>query len=509
MSKKTIVIAITALLVFGLGGAFVYQRLAARRSSATVPAETAIVTRGPIRLAMDATGSLVPHAKVALAFSLSGRVAEVLVEEGRTVEVGQPLVRLETDDLQLQLAQAEANLTQMQAGPRSEDIAAAEAALRSAQAGYEKVAAGARAEDVAAAEATLRSARANYDKLESSPRPEEVTMAQADLEKTVAAVRRAQADYDKVASRADIAALPQALALEQATQDYEKAQAAYELKVKGPTAEELVVTQAQVDQARAQLEKLENSPTPAELAAAQAQIDQAQAQLEKLKNGPTSEELGVAQIQVKQARLHLEQATLTAPMAGTVTALHVQPGEWIGIGQPVAVLSDLATLEVKVNLDETDVARIARGAPVAITIDAFPGAELSGKVTDIALSANVQSGVVLYPVTVCLDPTDPSTGSGQALPLRSEMTANVTIIVEERENTLIVPFRAVETEGGQAYVTLKTDAGDQRVLVTLGLITDTQIEILSGVSEGDVVAVYANPVQDTSVMSNSMFGRGQ
>jgi multidrug efflux pump subunit AcrA (membrane-fusion protein) len=90
------------------------------------------------------------------------------------------------------------------------------------------------------------------------------------------------------------------------------------------------------------------------------------------------------------------------------------------------------------------------------------------------------------------------------------MTVNVSFPIEQRTDTLLVPFRAIETEGGQAYVTRVTATGREaeRVAVTMGLITDTQIEILSGINEGDVVTVYANPVQDTELMKNPMFGGG-
>lgn len=192
---------------------------------------------------------------------------------------------------------------------------------------------------------------------------------------------------------------------------------------------------------------------------------------------------------------------LVAPSSGTIASLDVHVGEFVSPGQRAIVLSDLTALQAEINLDETDVARIALDTPVSITVDAFPGAELSGEVIEIASSADVQSGVVLYPVTVRVNPSD--------LPLRSGMTVNVTITIEKHENTLIVPFRAIETEGGQAYVTRITAAGSQRVSVTLGLVTDTQIEILSGVFEGDVVAVYANPVQDSSLQTKSPFGGGQ
>jgi multidrug resistance efflux pump len=216
-----------------------------------------------------------------------------------------------------------------------------------------------------------------------------------------------------------------------------------------------------------------------------------------------------AQVSLQQAEWRLEQATLKAPINGIVTALFVEPGEMANSGQTVIILSDLANLDVDVNLDETDVARIEKGMTVVVTVDAFPGVEVSGKVIEIAPTADVQSGVVLYPVTVRLNPPDPSIGSGQALPLRSGMTVNVMFTFEERKDTLVVPFRAVETEGGQAYLTRVTISGTERVAVTMGLITDTQIEILSGVEEGDVITVYANPVQDTQLMHNPMFSGGQ
>ena len=91
------------------------------------------------------------------------------------------------------------------------------------------------------------------------------------------------------------------------------------------------------------------------------------------------------------------------------------------------------------------------GMTVVVTVDAFPGMEVSGEVIEIAPTANIQSGVVLYPVTVRLDPTE--------LPLRSGMTVNVSFPIEQRKDTLLVPFRAIETEGGQAYLTRVTASG--------------------------------------------------
>jgi len=453
MNKKWLIVGGVVVLIAALG-IFVSQRISGQTASSAAQAttETAVVKRGTLLVAVNATGSLVPQEEISLGFTASGRLKEVLVKEGQAVQASQPLARLDTDELQLQLAQAEASLAQVRAGARPEDIAVAEAALRSA--------------------------KANYAKVATPVRPEEFAMAKADLEKAAAAVRRAQADYDRIggASNPMIAMTQQALALEQATQEYQKAKAAFDLKVNGPRAEDLVTAQAQVDQAQAQLEKLKNTPRP--------------------------EDVVVAQVQVDQTRLRLKYATLTAPIAGMITSVRFQAGEMVGAGQTVLVLMNLDALQVGINLDETDVTRIGVDAPATVTLDAFPDAQLAGRVKSIDAAATVQSGVVLYPVTLALS-------DGARVPLRPGMTANVTIAVEKRENVLLAPFRSIETKDGQAFVTRVKGSATERVPVTLGLITDTQIEILSGVSEGDLVAVYANPVQDSSLQMRTPFSGGK
>ena len=276
----------------------------------------------------------------------------------------------------------------------------------------------------------------------------------------------------------------------------------------GQVAEVLVAEgeQAQADQALLRLDTkdLEWQVEQAQLSLTLAELDLSEAR-DWYAEGDEPVQIALAkveqaQVSLQQAEWRLAQATLTAPGDGTVTSIFIEQGEIASNGQTVVILGDLSSLDTEVNLDETDVVRIAMGMPVVLTVDAFPGVEISGKVIEIAPTANIQSGVVLYPVTVRLDPTD--------LPLRSGMTVNVTFPIEQRSDTLLVPFRAVETEGGQAYVTRVTDSGSERVAVKLGLITDTMVEILNGVEAGDVVSVYANPVQDSEVMNNPMFGGG-
>lgn len=449
-----VVVVVVIVACLGYAGVTLWQRLSGQGAALEAPAEeTAVAERGTLRVTIGASGSLAPATEVALAFLSGGEVAEVLVEEGERVEAGQPLVRLEADELALQVAQAEAAL--------------------------------------AAAEAQLV-------QMLAPPRPEEVAAQEANLEAAQAQVSAAAANRDQLtagASAAQIAAAESQVA---------SAEAQHKIAANETTEAALAAAQAQLDELLAGADGDEVRAAQASVWGAMAQRDAAQAQLDLLLAGPTEEELGAtrasveqARVGVEQAELRLEQATLTAPMAGTVTGLYVHPGEIASAGQPIVVLSELEVLEVEVNLDETDVAQASVGQGAIVTLDAFPDVELGGEVASIAPVAEIQSGVVLYPVTVRLASTD--------LPVRAGMTADVEIVVISKENALIVPLRAIHTEGEHAYVYRLVGDQVERMEVELGLVTDTEVEIISGLEEGDVVSVVAAP---TRGFTGAGFGPG-
>jgi len=406
------------------------------KTSPPTPApQVAVLAEGPKEV-VTASGTLLPARWARLGFPMGGRVAEVLVAEGQAVEAGQVLVRLESAELATAVRQAQAaldgaraELARLEAGATAEEIAAAEAQVRAAEAELARLQAGARPEEIAAAEAVVRAAEAELARLKAGPKPEEIAAAKAAKEKAAAVMRAAQAAYDKVAWMPDAGASPQAVALEQATADYEAAKAAYEALVRGATAEEIAAAQARVDQARAQLALLKAGAMPQEVAAAQARVDQARAQLARLRAGATPEELAAARARVEtaeaaleQARARLEQATLRAPFAGTVARLDVRVGEVVMPGRPVLILGDLSTLQVETDdLSEEDVAQVQIGAPVTVTLDALPDRTFRGQVIAIAPMASVDQGGTNYKVTVALEERDPA--------MRWGMTAYVEVSV--------------------------------------------------------------------------------
>jgi|SaaInl8_200m_RNA_FD_contig_41_919002_length_2600_multi_13_in_0_out_0_3 HlyD family secretion protein len=471
--KKWLISLFVVALIAG-AGFFGYQRIMAKRAAAAAPTlETTLVQRGDLSVTVEATGSLEPRSDVLLAFKSGGQVVEVLVVEGQDVEAGEVLARLDEAAIQIQIAQAELNLQSL-TSPYA--IADTEKTLADA------------IEALDDAEYARRNQQEGYRGDDST-----IEGIKADLILAEDKVEDKQEKFDEVAHEPE--------------DDYGRAVALTELSAAIEARDALV---RQLNWYFGHPTEIQQDILDADVAIAEANLAAAQALLAELKGDPLPPDaelyLGPATTQLRQARISLESVQLAlndmllvAPAAGTVVTLDVQAGEFVNLGAPVIVLSEVDALQAETNLDETDVARIEVGYPVIITLDAFPGVEFSGRVESIAPVAIVQSGVVLYPVTINLDEM-------ADLPLRSGMTANVSILVESREAALLVPLRAIETEGKQAYVWRVTPEGSERVAITLGLLTDTEAEILSGLAAGEEVVVYAGPEDRSNVELEGLRG---
>jgi HlyD family secretion protein len=409
--------------------------------------EKFVVKRDTIEATVSATGSIAPEAEVTLTFESGGKVTEILVEKGQMVKAGELLAKLETTSLELQVAQVQATLALNEAKLQQ--------TMKEADAG-----------DIAAAEAELASAKANYEKAKAGPTEDELIVAKADMEKAAIAVQKAQAEYDQVAWRPGVSALPQSAALQQASIDYERAKANYQQIAQSPTESELKSAWAQVVQAETKLDKLRKNPEPEDVAIAQAQVDQAQAQLE-------------------EAQLRLEKAVITAPFDGVVASLGAKVGEMVSSGTPMVVLVDLSQFHIDVEIDEIDISQIAVGQEVLITLDALPEAEIAGHVEAIAPTASsADGGVVSYVVTVAIEPAD--------APLRPGMSTNTTITTTRNENVLLVPNRyiQIDRESGKMYVErLEEDGLTSRVEIETGMRSEFDSEVVAGLEEGDTVVL--------------------
>ena len=462
MRLKSIVITIIVLLTAVALVYFGSQIMGSTQANAAEGIQTVVVERGTLRASVDATGSVASETRLELSFkSASGRVAEIMVEEGDQVKAGEALAKLETADLEQALIQAQASLSISEAQlAQTED--------------------GASAEDLASARAALESALADYEEVKAGPSQEDITVAKADMEKARIALEKARADYDKISWQAGLGATTQASTLQQASIDYERARAQYELTVDRPTDSELKQAEAQIAQARATLADLEEKPTPEDLVIARAQVTQARSAL-------------------AQAQLNLEEATLVAPFAGTVADVNIEVGQMVNSNTSVIVLTDLTSYDVDLYVDETEIGQVRVGQPVVITPDAFPDEEIEGEVTAIKSIGTVSGGIVTYEVRVEIAPTEVS--------IKPDMTTSATVVVEEKENVLLIPNRAIRREGDVEYVEVLAGTEVRRVAIATGASNDAVTEVTAGLEQGDLVVT--NVVRGAEFQGPmGMFGGG-
>lgn len=173
---------------------------------------------------------------------------------------------------------------------------------------------------------------------------------------------------------------------------------------------------------------------------------------------------------------------MMAPLAGTIIARKVEPGQTLTASDSVFVLSD--RLIVKGDVDETDIGRIRRGMPVRFNLDSFPEIDIPGRVLTIAEESRTINNVTTYQVDILPETVPPFMKSG--------MTANVTFLGEKREGVLLVPAETLRYENGEATVQ-KIDPADpksaQTRSVKTGLSDGKSTEILEGLAEGDRLRV--------------------
>jgi HlyD family secretion protein len=455
MKRTALYVILGAVVVLAVVGGFVWRS----RSTAQLEEQevrSAVVERGTMFVAVSASGSIEPQTRVGLAFEVPGQLAEVLVEVGDLVDVGDELARLETRQLALQvqqaqatLALAEAQLAQLQAGPRPAEVAAAEANLQAVQ-------------------AQLSAAVANRDEIEGGVGAAQIASAEAQVASARLELEVAQDRYDTIA--------------EEGTQ---KEQANYQLYT---AKQAFAAAQAELDKLLAGADEDEVRAARAEVGAASAQRDAAQAQLDLLLAGTPEEQIADAEAQVAQAQaalelaeLSLRQAVLRAPFDGIVAGVNISAGERASVGSPAVELLDTSGFRIVVSVDEIDVGRLSEGKTAQVTLDAFPDALITGTVESIASIPMLEGGVVYYDVAIELAPTD--------VPIRADMTANATIVVEELADVLTIPTWVVrvDRDAGQAYVHRKAGDEVERVDVVLGVRYEGVVQILDGLSEGDEI----------------------
>jgi RND family efflux transporter MFP subunit len=455
-----------------------------------VPVEITQVESGNLASTLSFTGDLMPVERLALGSIVSGAVEDVFVEVGDHVRAGDPILQVEDTTFRAQFKQAQSGLTlaqlnkiRMEKGPREEQILMAEAGLVVAEANLSRLDKGPRAEQVGIAAAAVEGAQAQLNSI-LTVTEDERTLAASSLAQAEAGLRLAQAEYDKIKWAGQVGVTPQALQLQQATIAYETALAAYNRQV-NPDSSDIAPLQAGIRQAELSLAIASDPFQEEDFALAQAGVQQAQAQLELARNPFTSEDMaqaeaGIAQAEaaVALAQFQLDNSVLRAPFDGVIAEVFTSIG---GLAAPqipaVTLISE--DLEVKIEVPESQIGNIYSGQPTAIRVATYPGVDFPALVATIAPAADTTSHT--FPTTII--PVD------EAQQLKAGMFADVTILLKEEVNVVLVPRAAVTSFEGQDIVFVLSDDGTTARVrpVTLGLSDAARIQIVEGLSIGETI----------------------
>lgn len=198
-----------------------------------------------------------------------------------------------------------------------------------------------------------------------------------------------------------------------------------------------------------------------------------------------------SQADFNKANKSLSDATIVAPMAGTIVGAPLQPGQTISTGLSsqmiIATIADLSKLEIYLTIDETDIAGIKEGQKVKFTVDAFPGKEFEGTVSAVSRGTkgnlgSVSKSVVFYTVKVAIP-------EGEGKNLLPSMTARASIFGASVDNALLVPLAAIRSDKKGQFVYVMKDGKPQRQSVDVGITGDNYVEIKKGVEEGQEIVI--------------------
>ena len=192
-----------------------------------------------------------------------------------------------------------------------------------------------------------------------------------------------------------------------------------------------------------------------------------------------SETLRSAQISMENLQDTMNNYTITAPISGTVIEKDVKAGDALTSGTTLCVLYDLSYLEMVINVDELQVSSLSVGQSVQVTADAVPDKTYVGEVTRVSMKGSSSGGTTTYPVTVRIDDIDG---------LRPGMNANAEIVVANATSALCVPNAAI-VQGGYVLVTKDSPSAANAAPEMDAPDGYVYVEVKTGVSDDDYTQI--------------------
>jgi multidrug efflux pump subunit AcrA (membrane-fusion protein) len=163
----------------------------------------------------------------------------------------------------------------------------------------------------------------------------------------------------------------------------------------------------------------------------------------------------------------------------------IRVGDEVGPGMAIAKVVDVSSMQVEGTINQTESEQVRLGQKAVIRFDAYPGLELDGKVESVGMMVTTGRRVNYFvrrvPVRIAIDGADP-----RVLP---DLTASADVVLEEDDQALLIPREAVQESGGKSVVLVKQGEAIVPREVEIGAYSNTQVSVVSGLQEGDQVAI--------------------
>lgn len=385
------------------------------------------------------TGRIAPIVDEQLFFRGDGRLAKLAVAEGAQVKKGDVLAELEISDLLNQLAQAQVTLqtSQLKATAAEQTVA----------------------DQRALAESTLRTAKLRLDQLKVKDPSPSMSVAAGNKDKARITLEAAQHAYDAKSWRNDIGASIEAGNLEKATIDYQIATAQADLAAQSVKSWEYDV----------QLQQEAVAAADAALKRITATVDPVLAQ-----------DVAKNQLVVDRLNAQVANSRIVSPMDGEVTEVGATAGQNVSAYKPILTVAQPQTREISADLISSVLQRLSVGQSCQATIANYPSQVFNGVIRRIP-APTTNATLIQEDRTTRITLTDKG--------VTPEMGAlvRVTCVLEQKDQALWIPPDALRTFQGKEFVLVQDGDSQLRVPVKVGIRTDDRLEILSGLTAGQIV----------------------